>query len=50
MLMLLTYLVVPQYSISANFTRATLHPIKISIGNEMLTHNHLGHESHALFS
>jgi hypothetical protein len=42
MLMWLTYLVVPQYSISASFTRATLHPIQIPIKNETLTQIILG--------
>ena len=41
-LMWLTYLVVPQYSISASFTRATLHPIQKPIENETLTQIILG--------
>ena len=41
-LMWLTYLVVPQYSISASFTRATLHPIQIPVENETLTQIILG--------
>ena len=40
--MWLTYLVVPQYSISASFTRATLHPIQKPIENETLTQIILG--------
>ena len=41
-LMWLAYLVVPQYSISASFTRATLHPIQIPVENETLTQIILG--------